>query len=62
MGRDDLRKCEKCHPWHLITLAEFCYRFNRCFALKVMLSRLGYAAVRTPPMPHASSAKPSHNS
>lgn len=45
-----------------ITLAEFRYRFNRCFALKVMLSRLGYAAVRTPPMPHASSAKPIHNS
>jgi len=32
-------------------LAEFCYRFNRRFALKAMLSRLGYAAVRTPPMP-----------
>ena len=32
-------------------LAEFCYRFNRRFKLEDMLPRLGYAAVRTPPMP-----------
>jgi hypothetical protein len=32
-------------------LAEFCYRFNRRFRLEAMLPRLGYAAVRTPPMP-----------
>ncbi len=32
-------------------LAEFCYRFNRRFKLEEMISRLGYAAVRTPPMP-----------
>ena len=32
-------------------LAEFCYRFNRRFKLKDMIPRLGYAAVRTPPMP-----------
>jgi hypothetical protein len=33
-------------------LAEFCYRFNRCFKLEDMIPRLGYAAVRTPPMTH----------
>jgi predicted RNA-binding Zn-ribbon protein involved in translation (DUF1610 family) len=33
-------------------LGEFCYRFNRRFDLATMLSRLGWAAVRTPPMPH----------
>ena len=32
-------------------LAEFCYRFNRRFKLEDMIPRLGYAAVRTPPMP-----------
>jgi len=32
-------------------LAEFCYRFNRRFDLKAMIPRLGYVAVRTPPMP-----------
>lgn len=32
-------------------LAEFCYRFNRRFNLEDMIPRLGYAAVRTPPMP-----------
>lgn len=32
-------------------LAEFSYRFNRRFALESMLPRLGFAAVRTPPMP-----------
>jgi hypothetical protein len=32
-------------------LAEFCYRFNRRFSLEDMISRLGYAAVRPPPMP-----------
>ena len=32
-------------------LAEFCYRFNRRFKLENMIPRLGYAAVRTPPMP-----------
>ena len=32
-------------------LAEFCYRFNRRFDLEAMISRLGYVAVRTPPMP-----------
>ena len=42
-----------------ITLAEFRYRFNRCFALKVMLSRLGYAAVRTPAMPTPPQQSPS---
>ncbi|MFZ1575378.1 MAG: IS1595 family transposase, partial [Chromatiaceae bacterium] len=29
-----------------------CYRFNRRFDLAAMLPRLGWAAVRTPPMPH----------
>jgi hypothetical protein len=33
-------------------LAEFCYRFNRRFDLAAMLPRLGWAAMRTPPMPH----------
>lgn len=33
-------------------LAEFSYRFNRRFNLKNMLPRLGYVAVRTPPMPY----------
>ena len=32
-------------------LGEFCYRFNRRFDLAAMLPRLGWAAVRTPPMP-----------
>ena len=32
-------------------LAEFSYRFNRRFKLEEMIPRLGYAAVRTPPMP-----------
>ena len=32
-------------------LAEFCYRFNRRFKLEDMIPRLGYVAVRTPPMP-----------
>lgn len=32
-------------------LAEFCYRFNRRFQLEDMIPRLGYIAVRTPPMP-----------
>jgi transposase-like protein len=32
-------------------LAEFCYRFNRRFDLSSMFPRLGYIAVRTPPMP-----------
>ena len=32
-------------------LAESCYRFNRRFKLEDMLPRLGYTAVRTPPMP-----------
>jgi len=32
-------------------LAEFCYRFNRRFQLEDMLPRLGYMAMRTPPMP-----------
>ena len=32
-------------------LAEFCYRFNRRFKLEEMIPRLGYVAVRTPPMP-----------
>jgi hypothetical protein len=30
-------------------LAEFCYRFNRRFDLRQMVSRFGYVAVRTPP-------------
>ncbi len=33
-------------------LAEFSYRFNRRFWLEEMIPRLGYAAVRTPPMPY----------
>ena len=32
-------------------LAEFCYRFNRRFELDNLMDRLGYVAVRTPPMP-----------
>ena len=32
-------------------LAEFCYRFNRRFALEDILPRLCYVAARTPPMP-----------
>lgn len=32
-------------------LAEFCYRFNRRFKLEDMIPRLGYVAVRSPPMP-----------
>ena len=32
-------------------LAKFCYRFDRRFKLEDMIPRLGYAAVRTPPMP-----------
>ena len=32
-------------------LGEFCYRFNRRFQLEDLLPRLGYVAVRTPPMP-----------
>ena len=32
-------------------LAEFCYRFNRRFNLRTMISRFGHAAVRTPPLP-----------
>jgi transposase-like protein len=43
----------KASPQHLPRyLAEFCYRFNRRFDLAAMLPRLGYAAVRTPPMPY----------
>jgi hypothetical protein len=42
----------KVSPQHLPRyLAEFCYRFNRRFDLAAMLPRLGFAAVRTPPMP-----------
>lgn len=33
-------------------LAEFEYRFNRRFDLAAMMPRLGYVAVRTPPMPY----------
>ena len=33
------------------TLAEFSYRFSRRFKLEEMIPPLGYAAVRTPPMP-----------
>jgi ribosomal protein L37AE/L43A len=32
-------------------LAEFAYRFNRRYDLAAMILRLGYIAVRTPPMP-----------
>ena len=40
------------HAKHLPRyLAEFSYRFNRRFKLEAMLPRLGYVAVRTPPMP-----------
>ena len=31
---------------------EFSYRFNRRFDLAAMLPRLGWAAMRTPPMPN----------
>ena len=34
------------------TLAEFEYRFNRRFDLTTIIPRLGYAAVRTQPMPY----------
>jgi ISXO2-like transposase domain len=33
-------------------LAEFEYRFNRRYDLAAMMPRLGYIAVRTPPMPY----------
>ena len=33
-------------------LAEFEYRFNRRYGLAAMMPRLGWAAVRTPPMPY----------
>ena len=33
-------------------LAEFEYRFNRRYDLATMMPRLGWAAVRTPPMPY----------
>jgi hypothetical protein len=33
-------------------LAEFEYRFNRRYDLPAMMPRLGYVAVRTPPMPY----------
>ena len=33
-------------------LAEFAYRFNRRYDLAAMMPRLGWAAVRTPPMPY----------
>jgi hypothetical protein len=37
---------------HLLRyFGEVCYRFNRRFDLAAMLPRLGWAAVRTPPMP-----------
>ncbi len=40
------------NPKHLPRyLAEYCYRFNRRFDLKAMVSRLGYMAARTCPMP-----------
>jgi len=32
-------------------LAEYCYRFNRRFKLEDMIHRLGYMALKTPPMP-----------
>ena len=36
-------------------LAEFAYRFDRRYDLAAMTPRLGWAAVRTPPMPYPSS-------
>ena len=33
-------------------LAEFEYRFNRRYDLAAMIPRLGYVALRTPPMPY----------
>jgi ISXO2-like transposase domain len=33
-------------------LAEFAYRFNRRYDLPAMIPRLGWVAVRTPPMPY----------
>ena len=33
-------------------LAEFEYRFNRRYDLAVLIPRLGFVAVRTPPMPY----------
>jgi hypothetical protein len=37
------------HPRYL---AEFEYRFNRRYDLAAMMPRLGWATVRTPPMPY----------
>ena len=34
------------------TLAEFEWRFNRCYDLAAMIPRLAWAALRTPPMPY----------
>ncbi len=33
-------------------LAEFEYRFNRRYDLPAMIPRLGWVAMRTPPMPY----------
>jgi hypothetical protein len=33
-------------------LAEFEYRFNRRYDLAAMIPRLGWVAIRTPPMPY----------
>src|SRR5947209_10959254 len=41
--------CDKHAPRYL---AEFEYRFNRRYDLAAMMPRLGYVAVRTPPMPY----------
>ena len=44
-----LYQCNKHVPRYL---AEFEYRFNRRYDLAAMMPRLGYVAVRTPPMPY----------
>ena len=33
-------------------LAEFAYRFNRCYQFVDLVLRLAYVAVRTPPLPY----------
>ena len=58
-----LQQCYRCNRQTSITagtifeatmlplLAEFEYRFNRCFDLPDIIPRLVYVALRTPPMP-----------
>jgi len=44
--------CVKNCPNNRRHLAEFEYRFNRRYDLPAMIPRLGWVAVRTPPMPY----------